>query len=163
MEYPDEQQRWRSISLKPNAVPHPGETVLEYLDFYGWSQSDLARRTGLTSKTISEICNAKAPIAPPTALALEKAFQRPAHLWLSLLLHFDEAEERRRELAKSPQWDEWARNFPLKIEQAGRFHAVPVTLTRAKGFGTSNSLGFMGPRVRGHQPRCIILRSGQAC
>jgi HTH-type transcriptional regulator / antitoxin HigA len=100
-------------SFKPDTVPHPGETVIEYLDFYGWSQRDLARRTGLTPKTISEICNAKAPITPPTALALERALQRPAHLWLNLQLHFDEAEARRRELAKSPQWNEWARSFPL--------------------------------------------------
>ena len=93
---------------------NPGETVLEYLDFHGWSQRDLSRRTGLTPKTISEICNEKAPITPSTALALEKAFQRPAHLWLNRQLHFDEAEARRRELAKSLQWGEWARNFPLK-------------------------------------------------
>jgi HTH-type transcriptional regulator / antitoxin HigA len=72
------------LNFEPNAIPHPGETVLEYLDFYGWSQRDLSRRTGLTPKTISEICNGKAPISPPTALAFEKAFQRPAHLWLNL-------------------------------------------------------------------------------
>ena len=60
--------------FEPTSVPHPGETVLEYLEFNGWSQSDLARRTGLTRKTISEICNGKAPITPPTALTFEKAF-----------------------------------------------------------------------------------------
>lgn len=97
-----------------NAVPHPGETVLEYLDFNGWSQRDLARRTDLTPKTISEICNGKGPITPPTALAFEKVFQRPAHFWLNLQRQFDEAEARRRELAKSSQWKEWAANFPLK-------------------------------------------------
>jgi HTH-type transcriptional regulator/antitoxin HigA len=113
-------------SFEPNAVPHPGETVLEYLDFNGWSQSDLARRTGLTPKTISEICNAKAPITPPTALALEKAFQRPAHLWLSLQLHFDEAEARRRELARSPQRDAWARSFPLNEMKRLKFSLPPA-------------------------------------
>ncbi len=48
-----------NTSFEPITVPHPGETVQEYLDFYGWSQRDLARRTGLTPKTISEICNGK--------------------------------------------------------------------------------------------------------
>lgn len=99
--------------IQPHSVPHPGETVLEYLDFNGWSQRDLARRSGLTPKTISEICNGKTPITPPTALAFEKVFQRPAHLWLNLQRQFDEAEARRRELANSPQWNEWVRNFPL--------------------------------------------------
>lgn len=97
----------------PTTVPHPGESVLEYLDLYGWSQRDLARRTGLTPKTISEICNGKAPITPPTALAFEKAFQRPAHLWLNLQRIFDEAEARNQQLAKSAQWSDWARLFPL--------------------------------------------------
>lgn len=100
--------------FEPNAVPHPGETVLEYLDFYGWSQRDLARRTGLTPKTISEICSGKSPITPPTALAFEKAFQRPAHLWLNLQRHFDEAEARKHQFAESLQWGDWVRNFPLK-------------------------------------------------
>src|SRR4051812_37894822 len=75
-------------------VTHPGEMVLDYLDFNGWSQSDLARRTGLTPKTISEICNGKAAITPPTSLALEKVLQRPAHFWLNLQRRFDEAQER---------------------------------------------------------------------
>ena len=70
--------------LQPTAVPHPGEVVADYLEFHGWAQRDLARRTGLTPKTISEICNGKAPVTAPTALALEKALQRPAHFWLNL-------------------------------------------------------------------------------
>src|ERR1700744_3281708 len=100
--------------LQPTVVPHPGEIVVDYLEFHGWAQRDLARRTGLTPKTISEICNGKAPITPPTALAFEKAFQRPAHLWLNLQRNFDEAEARTRELAKSSNWSEWVQNFPLK-------------------------------------------------
>src|SRR5712691_7014862 len=103
-----------NTSFEPTAVPHPGDTVQEYLDFYEWSQRDLARRTDLTPKTISEICNGKAPITPSTALAFEKAFQRPAHFWLNLQRQFDEAEARRRELAKTSQWKEWAATFPLK-------------------------------------------------
>jgi addiction module HigA family antidote len=90
-----------NTSFEPTAVPHPGETVQEYLDFYEWSQRDLARRTGLTPKTISEICNGKAPITPTTALAFEKAFLRPAHLWLNLQRQFDEVEARRREEVKA--------------------------------------------------------------
>jgi HTH-type transcriptional regulator / antitoxin HigA len=100
--------------FEPNAVPHPGETVLEYLDFYGWSQRDLARRTGLAPKTISEICNGKAPISPQTALSFERAFQRPASLWLNLQRDFDETEARGREFAKSLLWSEWAREFPIR-------------------------------------------------
>ena len=71
-----------SIPFTP-AVVHPGEIVSEYIEFHGWTQRDLARRTGLTPKTISEILNGKAPVMPATALALEKVLRRPAHFWLT--------------------------------------------------------------------------------
>jgi len=108
-------------SIEPTTVPHPGETVQEYLDFHGWSQRDLARRTGLTPETISEICNGKGPITITTALAFEKAFQRPAHLWLNLQRQYDEVEARRREEAKASGWDEWVRHFPLEEMRQLRF------------------------------------------
>ena len=101
----------KQTRIEQNSVPHPGETVLEYLDFSGWSQRDLARRSGLTPKTISEICNGKTPVTPPTALAFERVFQRPAHFWLNLQRRFDEAEARRRELAHSSQWTEMGPEF----------------------------------------------------
>lgn len=111
----------QATTLQATAVPHPGEVIADYLEFHGWAQRDLARRTGLTPKTISEICNGKAPITPPTALALEKVLQRPAHFWLNLQRQFDEAQARHFELAKSAQWLDWARKFPLKEMQKLRF------------------------------------------
>jgi HTH-type transcriptional regulator / antitoxin HigA len=117
--------RDRPTALEPARVLHPGETVLEYLDFYGWSQRDLARRTGLAPKTISEICSGKAPVTPPTALLFEKVFQRPAQLWLNLQLHFDEAEARRRQSAKSGHWTEWARHFPVREMKRLKFSLPP--------------------------------------
>jgi HTH-type transcriptional regulator / antitoxin HigA len=104
----------QATMLEATAVLHPGEVVANYLEFHGWAQRDLARRTGLTPKTISEICNGKAPVTAPTALAFEKALQRPAHFWLNLQRQFDEAEARHYEIAKSLQWLDWARKFPLK-------------------------------------------------
>ncbi len=100
--------------LAPVPATHPGETVLEYLDVHEWSQRELARRTGLAPKTISEICGGKAPISPTTALALEKVFRRPAHFWLNLQRNFSEAAARHREWSKAPQWNEWVKRFPLK-------------------------------------------------
>ncbi len=53
--------RGTQIRLQPDAIPHPGEMVQEYLELNGWSQRDLARRTDLAPKTISEICNGNPP------------------------------------------------------------------------------------------------------
>ncbi len=106
--------------VKPNSPLHPGEIVLDYLDHYGWSQQDLARRSGITPKTISEICNGKAPITSTTGLAFEKVFQRPAHFWLNLQRDFDEALSRQKQLVSLASWNEWAQHFPLReMKQLG--------------------------------------------
>jgi HTH-type transcriptional regulator / antitoxin HigA len=103
-----------SLNLPAASAPHPGETVLDYLEFNAWSQRDLARRTGISPKTISEICNGKAPISPPTSLALEKVFRRPAHFWMNLQARFDEAQARQRERERSAEWKTWGARFPLR-------------------------------------------------
>jgi HTH-type transcriptional regulator / antitoxin HigA len=101
------------MTLRPRRVPHPGEVITDYLESNGWNQRDLARRSGLTPKTISEICNGKAPITPATSIAFEKVFQRPAHFWSNLQGQFDEAEARRLANEKATQWTSWAKRFPL--------------------------------------------------
>src|SRR5215216_5736555 len=112
------------LAIECDAVPHPGETVLEYLEFNGWSQRDLARRAGLTPKTISEICNGKGPISPSTAIAFERVFERPAHFWLNLQRQFDEAMARRTALVQLAGWDDWGRKFPVK-EMRRLKYAIP--------------------------------------
>lgn len=107
--------------LDVNSVHHPGETVLEYLEFHHWSQRDLARRTNLSPKTVSEICNGKAPITPNTALSFEKVLRRPAHFWLSLQAHFDETVARKLRMSKSDHWSKWCSNFPLEEMRKLRF------------------------------------------
>jgi HTH-type transcriptional regulator / antitoxin HigA len=106
--------RGDKFQYEPTTILHPGEFLMEYIDANGWSQRDLARRSGLTPKTVSEICNGKGPITPPTSLALERVFQRPAHFWLNLQRQYDEAEARRREQSKLRQWTDWIRKFPVK-------------------------------------------------
>lgn len=124
--------------LKLEAVQHPGEQVLEYLEFHGWSQRDLARRTGLTPKTISEICNGKAPISAQTAIAFEKVLERPAHFWLNLQRRFDESVARRHELSRLGHWEDWALHFPIKEMKRLNF-----TLPRGRS-DTDVLLNFFG-------------------
>lgn len=114
-----------SRALEYDPVPHPGETVLEYLEFHDWSQRDLARRAGLTPKTVSEICNGKAAISPMTALAFEKVLQRPAHFWLNLQRQFDEAVARRYEVSLLAGWEEWGKDFPLREMRRLKFSLPP--------------------------------------
>ena len=104
---------------------HPGTMVAEYLEFNEWSQRELARRAGLTPKTVSEICNGKARISPSTALALESVFRRPAHFWLNLQARHDEALAREDASASLPGWTEWARGFPIAAMKRFRLLEIP--------------------------------------
>ena len=85
-----------NTDYQPPSVAHPGETVVEHLKAREWTQENLARRTGLTPKTISKICHGKASITAKTALLFESVLQRPARFWLNLQCLYDEAEARKK-------------------------------------------------------------------
>jgi addiction module HigA family antidote len=70
-------------AYKPDYVSPPGETVLETLEMLGFSQADLAARTGRPKKTINEIVQGKAAITPETAMQFELVLGVPAAFWLS--------------------------------------------------------------------------------
>lgn len=99
---------------QPQAAPHPGELLVDYLEAHEWTQRELSRRSGLTPKTISEICSGKAPISPTTALSLENVLQRPAHFWLNLQRLFDEHRARESSQSSRGVWSEWATRFPIR-------------------------------------------------
>lgn len=63
---------------------HPGRTLLENLEFLGISQSELAMKTGITTKHISNIINEKASITPEFSLKLEKVLGIKASFWDNL-------------------------------------------------------------------------------
>lgn len=112
-------------TIEPHTVLHPGETVMDYLEHYGWSQQDLSRRAGITPKTVSEICNGKTSISPATALSLEKVLQRPAHFWLNLQRQYDEAKARERVRQHAADWGSWTARFPISEMKQYRLIGVP--------------------------------------
>lgn len=68
----------------PDYHLHPGIFLEEELESKGLKQSDLAKRTGLTNKTINTIIKGSASISPDTAVALEAVLGKPAVYWLNL-------------------------------------------------------------------------------
>jgi HTH-type transcriptional regulator/antitoxin HigA len=84
----------------------PGARLAETLDSFGWSQAELARRTGRPVQAINEIVKGKKKITPETALQLERVLGVPAHIWTRLEADYRLAaavrarvEERRRAVA----------------------------------------------------------------
>ncbi len=120
---------------------HPGTMVSEYLEFNEWTQRELARRTGLTPKTVNEICNGKARISPVTALAFERVFHRPAHFWLNLQSKYDEAEARQYAIDSLLSWKAWSNRFPIADMKRYRYLEVP---SKDESSVTSALLSFFG-------------------
>ncbi len=60
----------------------PGETILDILEERGWSQSELAEKTGYTQKHISQLVEGNASISEGIALKLESVLGSTADFWL---------------------------------------------------------------------------------
>ena len=64
---------------------HPGAVLFrEFLDPMGMTQSELARRLGISFPRVNEIINGKRAVTPDTALRLARLFGTTAELWLGL-------------------------------------------------------------------------------
>ena len=60
------------VEFAPDWVAIPGETIVDLLEERGWSQADLAARTGFTTKHVNLLLKGMAPINEETALRLER-------------------------------------------------------------------------------------------
>ena len=69
---------------KNRAPTHPGEMLLhEFIEPHGISQSEAARRLGISFPRLNEIIHGRRGITPDTALRLERLFGASAEFWLN--------------------------------------------------------------------------------
>jgi addiction module HigA family antidote len=69
---------------------HPGEMLLEeFLKPLGLSQTELARRIGVSYPRVNELVHGKRGMTPDTALRLERLLGMEAQFWLNLQLAWD--------------------------------------------------------------------------
>lgn len=79
------------MKLPTNRPPiHPGEILLEeFMKPYGMTQTDIAKRIGVSRKHISEIVNSRKGISTDIALRLSRLFGTSPELWLNGQLAWD--------------------------------------------------------------------------
>ena len=73
------------IRLPTHRPPtHPGELLLkEFLEPLGMTQTELARRIGVSWPRINQIVNGKRGVTPDTALRLSRFFGNSVDFWLN--------------------------------------------------------------------------------
>jgi HTH-type transcriptional regulator/antitoxin HigA len=103
----------RANEYEPDVVTPPGETLLEAIKMCGFTQEDLAARTGRTPKTINEIVNGKAPITTDTALQFERVIGVPAEFWNNRERKYRESLARAEERRRLEEEVEWLSRFPV--------------------------------------------------
>lgn len=100
-------KRNKRFAFEPDYAIPPGDTLQETIDALGMNQSQLATRTGMTTKTINLIIKGKAPITHDTAVILERVTGVPARMWNNLESNFREQLAKvadRRRLEKNLKW-----------------------------------------------------------
>jgi antitoxin HigA-1 len=77
--------------LPTNRPPtHPGEMLLkEFLEPLGLSQTEFARRIGVSWPRLNELINRRRGVTPDTALRLARVLRMPADFWLGLQMDWD--------------------------------------------------------------------------
>ena len=102
-----------TYSYQPDYAVPPGEILEEYLDTWGMSQAEFARRCGRSPKLISQIITGEAPIEPATALQFEKVSGMDARVWLGIEADYRLHRQRQVEKEKLAESAEWAKRFPV--------------------------------------------------
>lgn len=80
-----------AVRLPQNRPPtHPGEMLrTEFLEPLGITQTELAKRIGVSYVRVNELVNGKRGITPDTALRLSRFFRMSVEFWLNGQLEWD--------------------------------------------------------------------------
>lgn len=97
----------------PDYAVAPGEILEHELDIREMSLKELANRTGLTSKHLISILNAKSSITPETAIKFERALGMPADYWLNLECLYQETIARINEDAELESDLDWLKRIQV--------------------------------------------------
>lgn len=100
--------------FRPDWASPPGDTISDLLEERDWSQIELARRLGYTTKHVSLLINGKAPITEDTALRLERVFGGSAGFWLAREAQYREQLARVNEAERFAAWAAWVDELPVK-------------------------------------------------
>ncbi len=136
-----------AVIFKPDYATGAGSYLQIVLDELGMSQSDLAARTGLSTKHINQIIKRGLTLSPETATQLEYATGVPAETWAALDARHQAFQARVRATDRFSGSLGWLDRFNLTelakrgiIQSASRSVDTMVTLLRF--FGISDPEGW---------------------
>ena len=76
-------------AITPFVATHPGEMIKDELKERRMTQKQLAEQTGIKSSVLSETINGKRSVSLGMAVALEKALDIPADIWMNMQTQYN--------------------------------------------------------------------------
>lgn len=99
--------------FSPEYAVAPGETLADLLDEQGMTQTELARRLGVSLKHVNQVIHGAAPISAELALGLEKVLGPSASFWLKREAIYQGKLAELQEKADLGDAVGWAKRFPI--------------------------------------------------
>lgn len=131
--------------FNPDYAIHPGEILEETLQARGISNAELAARSGITPKHISQIINGKSPITTPTAIMLERILDVKASLWLKLDSDYCLYKQKAEEQSALTDAYAWAQKFPInELVKRGLLPAVKDAASKVAALLGLFNVGSVG-------------------
>lgn len=103
-----------SGNFAPDYIPPPGETIVELLEEHEMTQTELARRLGVSLKHLHQVVKGKASISAELGVGLERVFSVSADFWLAREAIHRTHEARAEEAPGLRKSVGWAEQFPIK-------------------------------------------------
>jgi len=101
--------------FNPDWISPPGETIADLLEDLDWTQAQLAKRLGYTTKHVSQLVNGKAPITEDTALKLARVLGSTEEFWLEREAQYRAALVKVEETGCLESWVDWLDEIPIKV------------------------------------------------
>ncbi len=79
----------KNKEFTPYISTHPGELIKDELKERGMTQKQLAMETGIKPSVLSETINGKRNLSLNVAIALEKALDIPADIWMNMQTQYE--------------------------------------------------------------------------
>ncbi len=100
-------------TFNPDWISPPGDTIEDLLEERNWTQAELAKRTGFTTKHVNELVKGKATLTPDAARRLSSVLGAPVEFWLVREAKYQAALERQRREDIEPDEKAWLGQLPV--------------------------------------------------
>lgn len=101
--------------FNPDWVSCPGETIIDLLEEFKWTQVELAERLEYSKKHIHLLLQGKAPITEETALRLEKTVGGTVQFWMNREMRYREALARKKDIEDLKAACYWLKELPIRF------------------------------------------------